>query len=254
MGFEPIGCEFTSRHVVDNLHAKGFDFGGEDRLPPGDAWVLLEFGGDTKAEADAQVEEVFRQLEKRPDAPSRRLVREPGGRGRGVGGPPPLGRYRPDAGRLGGHGGWPNWEDAAVPPDRPGGYLRDYTALPDRRGYDGVFYGHRGQGCVHCRIDWDFRTGEGVRNYRRFMAEAADLVVSYGGSLSGEHGDGHGRAELWPRMFSPELMRAFAEFKAVWDPENKLRREPRPRDPGQAGRSRLRDRRQAPRPRRRPPA
>ena len=69
MGFEPIGCEFTSRDVVDNLHAKGFDFDGEDRLPPGDAWVLPEFGGDTKAEADARAEELFRQLERRSDAP-----------------------------------------------------------------------------------------------------------------------------------------------------------------------------------------
>jgi FAD/FMN-containing dehydrogenase len=85
-----------------------------------------------------------------------------------------------------------------------------------------VFYGHWGQGCVHCRIDWDFRTAEGVADYRRFMEEAADLVISYGGSLSGEHGDGHGRAELWLKMFSPELMRAFAEFKAVWDPDNRM--------------------------------
>ena len=222
MGFEPIGCEFTSRHVVDNLHAKGSDFGGEDRLPPGDAWVLLEFGGDTKAEADTGAEELFRQLERRSDAPSHRLFESPEDesavwevRRHSAG------TARMPAG-LGGHGGWPNWEDAAVPPDRLGGYLRDYTALLDRHGYNGVFYGHWGQGCVHCRIDWDFRTAEGLRNYRRFMEEAADLVVSDGGSLSGEHGDGHGRAELWPKMFGPELMRAFAEFKAVWDPENKL--------------------------------
>ena len=222
MGFEPIGCEFTSRHVVDNLHAKGFDFGGEDRLPPGDAWVLLEFGGDTKAEADARAEELFRQLERRSDAPSHRLFESPEDESAVW----EVRRHSAGTARmpvgLGGHGGWPNWEDAAVPPDRLGGYLRDYTALLDRHGYDGVFYGHWGQGCVHCRIDWDFRTAEGLRNYRRFMEEAADLVVSYGGSLSGEHGDGHGRAELWPKMFGPELMRAFAEFKAVWDPENKL--------------------------------
>ena len=222
MEFEPIGCEFTSRHVVRNLHAKGFNFGGEERLPAGDAWVLLEFGGDTKREADAKAEKLFRALEKRRNAPSHRLYENPedetavweirrhsAGTAR-----MPLG--------LGGHGGWPNWEDAAVPPDRLGDYLRGFTAMLDRHGYDGVFYGHWGQGCVHCRIDWDFRTAEGVRNYRRFMEEAADLVVSHGGSLSGEHGDGHGRAELWPKMFGPELMRAFAEFKAVWDPDNRM--------------------------------
>jgi Fe-S oxidoreductase len=83
-------------------------------------------------------------------------------------------------------------------------------------------FGHWGHGCVHCRIDFDLRTVKGIREYRSFMEEAADLVVSYGGSLSGEHGDGHGRAELWPKMFSPELMRAFQLFKQAWDPDNKL--------------------------------
>jgi FAD/FMN-containing dehydrogenase len=222
MGFEPIGCEFTSRHVVENLDVKGFNFGGEERLPPGNAWVLLEFGGDTKQEADGRAEELFRALEKRTDAPGHRLYESPDDetavweiRRHSAG------TARMPAG-LGGHGGWPNWEDAGVPPDRLGGYLRDFTGLLNRFSYDGVFYGHWGQGCVHCRIDWDLRTAEGLRKYRRFMEEAADLVVSYGGSLSGEHGDGHGRAELWPKMFSPELMRAFAEFKAVWDPENRM--------------------------------
>ena len=222
MGFRPIGCEFTSRHVVDNLHAKGFNFGGEDRLPPGRAWVLLEFGADTKDEADARAEELFRALEKRENAPSHRLYKDPADeaavweiRRHSAG------TARMPAG-LGGHGGWPNWEDAAVPPERLGDYLRDFLPLLNRYGYDGVFYGHWGQGCVHCRIDWDLRTAQGVANYRRFMEQAADLVVSYGGSLSGEHGDGHGRAELWPKMFSPELLRAFAEFKAVWDPDSKM--------------------------------
>jgi FAD/FMN-containing dehydrogenase/Fe-S oxidoreductase len=222
MGFEPIGCEFTSRHVVDNLHAKGFRFGGDERLPPGSAWVLLEFGGDTKAEANAKAEELFRQLEGRPDAPSHRLYENPEDETAIW----EIRRHSAGTARmpvaLGGHPGWPNWEDAAVPPDRLGDYLRDFTAQLDRYGYDGVFYGHWGQGCVHCRIDWDLRTTEGVRTFRRFMEEAADLVAGYGGLLSGEHGDGHGRAELWPRVFSPELIRAFAEFKAVWDPDNRM--------------------------------
>ncbi|HEY9241059.1 MAG TPA: FAD-binding and (Fe-S)-binding domain-containing protein [Streptosporangiaceae bacterium] len=222
MGFEPIACEFTSRHVVNNLHAKGFDFGGADRLPPGDAWVLLEFGGDTKAEADAQAEKLFRALEKKRNAPSHRLFENPESETAVW----EIRRHSAGTSRmpigLDGHGGWPNWEDAAVAPDRLGDYLREFLPLLQRHGYDGVFFGHWGHGCVHCRIDYDFRTAEGVASYRRFMEEAADLVVSFGGSLSGEHGDGHGRAELWPKMFSPELMRAFGEFKAVWDPDNRM--------------------------------
>jgi FAD/FMN-containing dehydrogenase/Fe-S oxidoreductase len=222
MGFEPIGCEFTSRHVVENMHAKGFDFGGAQRLPEGSAWVLLEFGGDTKREADAKAEDLFRHLEKRPNAPSHRLYESPEDETAVW----EIRRHSAGTARmpigLGGHPGWPNWEDAAVPPDRLGDYLRDFTAQLDRYGYDGVFFGHWGQGCIHCRIDWDLRTTKGVAKFRRFMEEAADLVASHGGLVSGEHGDGHGRAELWPRIFGPELMTAFAEFKAVWDPANAM--------------------------------
>jgi FAD/FMN-containing dehydrogenase/Fe-S oxidoreductase len=222
MEFDLIGLEFTSRHVVNNLHRKGMHFGGEERLPDGDAWLLAEFGADTKAESDAKAEALIRALERRPKAPSAKLYTDPGDETAVW----EIRRHSAGTARLpiglGGHGGWPNWEDAAVPPERLGDYLRDFLGLLDRYGYDGVFYGHWGQGCVHCRIDWDLRTAEGIATYRRFMEEGADLVVEYGGSLSGEHGDGHGRAELWPKMFSPRLMEAFNEFKAVWDPDNRM--------------------------------
>jgi FAD/FMN-containing dehydrogenase/Fe-S oxidoreductase len=222
MGFDLIACEFTSRHVVDSLHRKGFHFGGQGLLPEGTAWVLVEFGGETQQEANAKAHELIAALDKRSDAPTHRLYDNPEEESRVW----EIRRHSAGSARQpiasGGHGGWPNWEDAAVAPERLGDYLRDYLTLLDRYGYDEVFYGHWGQGCVHCRIDWQLRTAEGVATYRHFMEDAADLVVSYGGSLSGEHGDGHGRAELWPKMFSPELMRAFTKFKAVWDPQNRM--------------------------------
>jgi Fe-S oxidoreductase len=117
---------------------------------------------------------------------------------------------------------WSCWEDAAVAPERLGAYLRDFQKLLDRHGYHCVFFGHYGQGCVHSRIDFDLKSAEGVRGFRAFMEEASDLVLSYGGSLSGEHGDGQSHAELLPKMFGPELVEAFREFKAVWDPDFKL--------------------------------
>src|SRR4029079_622449 len=83
-------------------------------------------------------------------------------------------------------------------------------------------YGHFGQGCIHCRVGFDLVTADGIRNYHSFVEEAADLVVSYGGSLSGEHGDGQARAELLPKMFGEELVNAFREFKRIWDPEGKM--------------------------------
>ncbi|MBV9000128.1 MAG: 4Fe-4S dicluster domain-containing protein, partial [Solirubrobacterales bacterium] len=115
-----------------------------------------------------------------------------------------------------------NWEDAAVHPDKLGAYLRDFQKVLDDHGYRCVYYGHFGQGCVHTRMDFDLKTASGVRTFRSFMETCADLVVSYGGSLAGEYGEGHGRAELLPKMFGPELMAAFGEFKRIWDPDRKM--------------------------------
>src|SRR5207244_7947436 len=115
------------------------------------------------------------------------------------------------------------WEDAAVPPDRLGGYLRDFRTLLTRHGYHGAsLYGHFGHGCVHTRIPFELRTDAGIANYRSFAEDAADLVVSFGGSLSGEHGDGQSRGELLPKMFGAELVQAFREFKTIWDPAWKM--------------------------------
>jgi Fe-S oxidoreductase len=117
---------------------------------------------------------------------------------------------------------WEGWEDASVPPAHLGRYLREFRALLDEFGYDAALYGHFGQGCVHTRIPFDLRSATGIADFRRFVERAADLVVRHGGSLSGEHGDGQSRAELLPRMFSPEVIRAFEELKDIWDPTNRM--------------------------------
>src|SRR5205085_1396184 len=99
---------------------------------------------------------------------------------------------------------WEGWEDSAVPPDRIGDYLRDFRKLLDRYSFSGALYGHLGQGCLHTRINFDLVTANGVRTYRAFIEDAAELVLRLGGSFSGEHGDGQSRAELLPKMFGPE--------------------------------------------------
>ncbi|KOV85045.1 FAD-binding and (Fe-S)-binding domain-containing protein [Nocardia sp. NRRL S-836] len=118
----------------------------------------------------------------------------------------------PDGGEA-----WSGWEDAAVPPERLGAYLREFDRLLARHGRRGITYGHFGEGCLHVRIDFDL-----ARGYREFLEDAADLVVSHGGSLSGEHGDGQARSELLSRMYPPAAIRAFQEFKHAFDPSNLL--------------------------------
>lgn len=109
-----------------------------------------------------------------------------------------------------------SWEDSAVPPPRLGDYLRDLCELYEKHGLRGAFDGHFGEGCIHSRVSFDLRHADGLRTYRSFMEEAADLVVSYGGSLSGEHGDGQQRAELLDKQFGPRLIEAMREFKRIW--------------------------------------
>jgi FAD/FMN-containing dehydrogenase/Fe-S oxidoreductase len=216
MEFDPIGLETFDRRLVRNELVNGLKRRPE-LLPGGDAWLLVEFGADTDEEADEQAER-FAEAARRSDGHLGVKVYEDAEeigqvweiREGGVG----------HSKVPGEHPGWPSWEDAAVEPERIGDYLRDLEKLCDKHGRRiSCFFGHVGHGCVHSRIDWDFLTPEGVRNYRAFMEDAGDLIARYGGSLSGEHGDGHARAELYPKMFGPELVEAFREFKAIWDPD-----------------------------------
>jgi len=225
---KPIGLEGMDIDLVTNLgRYQGFPEKIK-RLPPGEGWLLVEFGGDSQEESDAKANELINVL-CRGGSP------RPPAIGMSVAGPSPNGSSSAKdvwavrenvlaatafvPGQRDRHEGW---EDSAVPPDRLGTYLPELRALYDKFGYRGAFYGHFGDGCIHTRIDFDLETGDGRRAMRRFLDEAADLVVRYGGSLSGEHGDGQARAELLPKMFGPELVQAFREFKAAWDPEGRM--------------------------------
>ncbi len=118
--------------------------------------------------------------------------------------------------------GWEGWEDAAVPPEKLGSFLRETFRLMKEFDYRSPMYGHFGEGCVHMRINFDLESEPGIRKFRAFLDLATDIVIAHGGSISGEHGDGQARAALLPKMFGPELMQAFREFKALWDPLNKM--------------------------------
>ncbi|MFC8566575.1 FAD-binding and (Fe-S)-binding domain-containing protein [Streptomyces sp. NPDC057245] len=185
-------------------------------LPRGGAWLFVETGGDTEAEARARAEAVVRAA----DVVDAVVVTDPAGQRT-------LWRVREDASGTAtrmpdASEAWPGWEDCAVPPARLGAYLRDFRALLTAHGLRGTPYGHFGDGCIHVRIDFDLLTDAGVGRFRRFSEELADVVVAHGGSLSGEHGDGQARAELLPRMYGAETVALFERAKAVWDPDDLL--------------------------------
>ena len=220
MAHKPIGLEGVDDLLVEYTRRKGINSEGLGLLPQGGGWLFVEFGANTLPEAEAQARGLMQALGRGPTPPNMRLFND-----------------RQQARKLwdvresslgvishvpGEPLSWEGWEDSAVAPERLGKYLRDLRKLMDGYGYRGVLYGHFGHACVHTRINFDLETGEGIRKYRQFVEEAADLVVSYGGSLSGEHGDGQSRAELLPKMFGTELVQAFREFKAIWDPQWKM--------------------------------
>ena len=217
MAHNPIGLEGIDDLLVEYTRRKGINSEGLALLPQGGGWLLAEFGAQTSADAEAQARELMSALCRSADPPNLHLftdlqqikrvwdVRESS-----------LGAISHVPGEP---LSWEGWEDSAVAPENLGRYLRDLRKLMDSYGYRGTLYGHFGHACVHNRTNFDMESADGIAQYRKFVEEAADLVVSYGGSLSGEHGDGQSRAELLPKMFGPKLVQAFREFKAIWDPQ-----------------------------------
>ena len=217
MAHKPIGLEGVDDLLVEYTRRRGINSEGLALLPQGGGWLFAEFGANTGQEAEAQALGLVAALSRGPNPPQMHLftdkqqikrvweVRESS-----------LGVISHVPGEA---PNWEGWEDSAVAPEKLGRYLRDLRKLMNSYGYGGSLYGHFGHGCVHNRTNFDLLTSEGIAKYRKFVEEAADLVVSYGGSLSGEHGDGQARGELLPKMFGPELVQAFREFKALWDPD-----------------------------------
>jgi FAD/FMN-containing dehydrogenase/Fe-S oxidoreductase len=217
----PWQLEGLDEVLVDLEHDEHTVDTAIERLPDGRGWLTVQFAGDTFEEADRAARGLMDDLRDGEatisylDDPGREQqlieLREAG-----------LGATAHPAAK---HENWEGWEDSAVHPDDLGDYLHELRALLDRFGYDETetsLYGHFGQGCVHTRIPFELRTADGIAHYRDFVEQAARMVKRYGGSLSGEHGDGQSRGELLTTMFGPELMQAFGEFKAVFDPGNRM--------------------------------
>ena len=218
--YRPIGLEGMDDRLVNDIKHIGIREDSLRQLPEGSGWLLVEFGGDSREDADAQAHRMLTDLQKQGHPPTskvfdNRVDEQQIWRTREAG----LGAT---AHVTSEHPTWEGWEDSAVPPERLGDYLRAFRKLLNEYDYIGDFYGHFGQGCLHTRINFDLFTAPGITKFRRFIGEAAELVVSFGGSLSGEHGDGQSRAEFLPKMFGPDVMEAFHEFKRIWDPDNRM--------------------------------
>ncbi len=219
---KPLALEGIDARLYEHVRKKHDPHGKYlGLLPPGFGWLVVEVGGETEDEARAKAEALQARLESLPHPPSVKILTDPAERkhltlvresGLGATAFVP---GEPDA--------WEGWEDSAVAPADVGSYLRDLRALWDRYGYDSPMYGHFGMGCIHCRVNFDLKTAKGIATWRRYMEEATDLVaIKYRGSISGEHGDGQSKAEFLYKMFGPELVGAFREFKAIWDPDFKM--------------------------------
>ncbi|WP_456599518.1 FAD-binding and (Fe-S)-binding domain-containing protein [Blastococcus sp. SYSU DS0616] len=192
-----------------------------EKLPDGSGWLLVELAGEDEEELGGRMDRMVEDLRSAPEPPAVLVLSDPADqadmwafRESGLGAT----AHPPDA-----HDTWPGWEDSAVAPDQLGEYLADLAELLDRHGLTpSSLYGHFGHGCVHLRIPFPLGAPGGEDTYRPFLEDAAELVTRYGGSMSGEHGDGQVRGELLPRMFEPEIVEAFGRMKALLDPDNRM--------------------------------
>mgnify|MGYP005842068389 CR=1 FL=1 len=220
LSHQPIGLEGFDDRLIHDMNRKNLLPENVALLPPGGGWLLVEFGGDSPEEANDRARALMSEVTGAADAPSAKLFDDPKMAQR-------IWAVRESALGANAHVPgepfrWEGCEDAAVDPAKLGDYLRDFRALLDSYGYGCDFYGHFGEACIHTRVEFDLVTRDGIRKFREFMDEYTDLVLRYGGSISGEHGDGQARAEFLPKMFGEELVEAFREFKRIWDPDGKM--------------------------------
>ena len=212
LAHNPLAIEGIDARLVDVVR-RAHGPAAVPPLPRGAGWLLIEMdGADALARAHAlAADSGTNELVIHPAGPEATALWKIRADGAGLGGRTPAGTQA-----------WPGWEDAAVPPQNLGAYLREFEALMSAHHLDGLLYGHFGDGCVHVRLDFPFGEEGGVAAARRFIEEAAEVAVSHGGSLSGEHGDGRARSELLDRMYSPAALELMGAVKALFDPHNHL--------------------------------
>src|SRR5699024_7431334 len=215
----PSAVEGLDASIVNTMRARRGDTAVKF-LPEGTAYVMVEFSTDTLDAAKQQCQDLLSRLHKNKRIRDYVIVTDAADRAK-------IWKVREDGAGLSstqidGTQTWPGWEDAAVAPEKLADYLTDLIPLIEQYNYSASMYGHFGAGCVHMRLDFDFRTKQGREDFTSFMHEAAKIVISHGGSLSGEHGDGRARSSLLELMYSEHILTLFHKFKRIWDPQNLL--------------------------------
>ncbi len=200
-GLPLVACEGLDARIVDLVRGSG---GAVPELPRGAGWLFVELTGDGAVPAAGELGR--REVTDPSEAAALWRIREAGA------GLAARSLTRP---------AYSGWEDAAVPPEHLGAWLRDFDRLLREFGLDAVPYGHFGDGCVHARIDFEFDDA-GRRRFREFLVAGATALRPYGGSLSGEHGDGRARSELLPLMYDEQSLALFGRVKAICDPSGLL--------------------------------
>ncbi|EPD33445.1 hypothetical protein HMPREF9306_00985 [Propionimicrobium lymphophilum ACS-093-V-SCH5] len=212
--YSPTACEGMDRRL-SNLVAERIGPHAVPELPSGDAWIFIELVGDDAEEISARAHSMVEDS----NCTEGWVVADPSAAAR-------LWGIRSDAAGLAGvaldRPAYAGWEDSAVPPAKLGDYLRDFEKLLAKFDLRGLPYGHFGDGCVHCRIDFPLEDADGPQRYKNFVMAAAELVAGYGGSVSGEHGDGRARSELLAKTYSSKAIELFGQIKNFFDPKNLL--------------------------------
>ncbi|MGZ5009309.1 MAG: FAD-binding oxidoreductase, partial [Methylobacter sp.] len=166
---KPIGLEGIDDCLVADMKAINLHPEDIQLLPEGGGWLLAEFGGNNKNESDALATACMDALQQSGNPPTMKLFDKPEEekmiwkvRESGLGATAHVPNKKIT---------WEGWEDAAVPPDKVGDYLRDFRKLLEKFGYECDLYGHFGQGCIHTRIDFDLETDAGIQTFHAFLNE-----------------------------------------------------------------------------------
>ena len=215
----PSAVELIGHMIIDNCkvnagyaHLLNYFMGDPREL------LFVEFYGDSQAEVDSKLAAMKADMERRhlgyatmitsdPDTQARWYALRQAGLGLAM-------AVKGDAKPL------PYVEDTAVSPEQLPEYVRRFEEIVGNHGTESAYYGHASTGCLHIRPVVNIKESEGVEVMAAIAEEISDLVLEFGGSLTGEHGDGIVRGVFTEKMFGSELYEAFRELKTAFDPDS----------------------------------